>query len=50
MLVVVHILTDGDTDIFKRLRKHGEGKQLGYNSKMLLFNAEVINFRLNKLE
>lgn len=44
------ILTDGDTDIFKRLRKHGEGKQLGYNSKMLLFNAEVINFRLNKLK
>ena len=44
------ILTDGDTDIFKRLRKHGEGKQLGYNSKMLLFNAEVINYRLNKLD
>tara|TARA_B100002019_G_scaffold184778_1_gene159512 strand:- start:2527 stop:3567 length:1041 start_codon:yes stop_codon:yes gene_type:complete len=43
------ILTDGDTEIFKRLRKHGEGKHLGYNSKMLLFNAEVINYRLNKL-
>tara|TARA_B100001113_G_scaffold170867_1_gene139806 strand:- start:269 stop:1309 length:1041 start_codon:yes stop_codon:yes gene_type:complete len=44
------ILTNGNTDIFKRLRKHGEHKQLGYNSKMLLFNAEVINFRLNKLK
>ena len=44
------ILTNGDTEIFKRLRKHGEHKQLGYNSKMLLFNAEVINFRLNKLK
>ena len=44
------ILTNGNTEIFKRLRKHGEHKQLGYNSKMLLFNAEVINFRLNKLK
>ena len=43
------ILTNGDTEIFKRLRKHGEHKQLGYNSKMLLFNAEFINFRLKKL-
>ena len=43
------ILTDGDTEIFKRLRKHGDHKILGYNSKMLLFNAEIINFRLKKL-
>ena len=43
------ILTDGDTEIFKRLRKHGEGKHLGYNSKMLLFNAEIINYRLKSL-
>jgi len=44
------ILTDGDTEIFKKLRKHGNHEMLGYNSKMLLFNAEVINFRLKKLD
>ena len=44
------ILTNGDTDIFKKLRKHGEHEILGYNSKMLLFNAKVIDFRLNKLD
>ena len=44
------ILTNGDTNIFKKLRKHGEHEILGYNSKMLLFNAEVINFRLNKID
>ena len=35
---------------FKRLRKHGENKILGYNSKMLLMNAEFINFRLNRMK
>ena len=33
----------------KRLRKHGENKILGYNSKMLLMNAEFINFRLKRM-
>ena len=36
--------------MFKRLRKHGENKILGYNSKMLLMNAEFINFRLNRMK
>ncbi len=44
------IVTDGDTEIFKKLRKHGNHEMLGYNSKMLLFNAEVINYRLDKLD
>ena len=44
------IITAGDTEIFKKLRKHGNNEILGYNSKMLLFNAEVINYRLNKLD
>ena len=44
------IITDGDTEIFKKLRNHGNNEILGYNSKMLLFNAEVINYRLNKLD
>ena len=44
------IITDGDTEIFKKLRKHGNNEILGYNSKMLLLNAEVINYRLNKLD
>nr|BAR36647.1 UDP-4-keto-6-deoxy-N-acetylglucosamine 4-aminotransferase (TIGR03588) [uncultured Mediterranean phage uvMED] len=44
------IITDGDTEIFKKLRKHGNNEILGYNSKMLLFNAKVINHRLNKLD
>ena len=35
--------------MFKRLRKHGENKILGYNSKMLLMNAEFINFRLKRM-
>ena len=45
------ICTD-DKDLartFKRLRKHGENKILGYNSKMLLMNAEFINFRLKRM-
>src|SRR5210317_115488 len=44
------IVTDGDTEIFKKLRQHGKHEMLGYNSKMLLFNAEVINYRLDKLD
>jgi len=36
--------------MFRRLRKHGENKTLGYNSKMLLMNAEFINFRLTKMK
>tara|TARA_B100001057_G_scaffold292526_1_gene292610 strand:+ start:3437 stop:4702 length:1266 start_codon:yes stop_codon:yes gene_type:complete len=44
------IVTDGDTEIFKKLRKHGDREILGYNSKMLLLNAEVINHRLKKLD
>ena len=47
---MVAIVTDGDTEIFKKLRKHGNNEILGYNSKMLLFNAEVINYRLKKLD
>ena len=37
-------------EMFKKLRKHGEREMLGYNSKMLLMNAEFINFRLNKMK
>ena len=44
------IITDGDTEVFKKLRKHGNHEMLGYNSKMLLFNAEVINFRLKRMK
>ena len=36
--------------MFKKLRKHGEGEMLGYNSKMLLMNVEFINFRLSKMK
>ena len=46
------ICTDDEekAKMFKKLRKHGEGEMLGYNSKMLLMNAEFINFRLNKMK
>ena len=37
-------------ELFTKLRKHGEKEILGYNSKMLIFNAEFINFRLKKME
>jgi dTDP-4-amino-4,6-dideoxygalactose transaminase len=40
-------------NIVKKLRRMGKGNDfelLGRNSKMLLFNAEVINFRLRKLK
>jgi len=36
-------------NIVRKLRRHGNHEMLGYNSKMLLFNAEVINYRLKKL-
>src|SRR6056300_83195 len=46
------ILTDDKdkAEIFKKLRKHGNNEMLGYNSKMLLMNAEFINFRLNRMK
>ncbi len=37
-------------ELFKKLRKHGNNEVLGYNSKMLLFNARVIDYRLKKLD
>jgi dTDP-4-amino-4,6-dideoxygalactose transaminase len=47
-------LTDDDSkaSMVKKLRRMGKDKDfelLGRNSKMLLFNAEVINYRLQKL-
>ena len=36
--------------MFKKLRKHNENEMLNYNSKMLLMNAEFINFRLSKMK
>ena len=46
------ICTDDEekANMFKKLRKHGEREMLGYNSKMLLMNAEFINFRLSKMK
>ena len=46
------VLTDDkdQAELFKKLRKHGNNETLGYNSKMLTFNAEFINFRLQKME
>jgi len=45
------ILTDEKdrAEFFKKIRKHGNNEFLGFNSKMLLFNAEVINFRLKRM-
>jgi dTDP-4-amino-4,6-dideoxygalactose transaminase len=48
-------LTDDEekANTVKKLRRMGKGDDfeiLGRNSKMLLFNAEVINFRLKKLK
>ena len=37
-------------DLIRKLRRHGNNEVLGYNSKMLLFNAKVIDFRLRKLK
>ena len=46
------VLTDDKdkADLIKKLRRHGNNDILGYNSKMLLFNARVIDFRLRKLK
>ena len=46
------VLTDDKdkADLFKKLRRHGNNEVLGYNSKMLLMNAEFINFRLKKID
>ena len=46
------VLTDDKikADLIRKLRKHGDNEVLGYNSKMLLFNAKVIDFRLRKLK
>ena len=46
------ILTDDEeiANTIRKLRKHGENEILGYNSKMLLMNAVIINYRLTKLE
>ena len=37
-------------ELFKKLRRHGNNEVLGYNSKMLLFNAKFINFRLQRMK
>ena len=46
------ILTDEEdrAEFFRKIRKHGNNEFLGFNSKMLLFNAEVINFRLKRIK
>jgi len=46
------VLTDDKdkAELFKKLRRHGNNEMLGYNSKMLLINAEFINFRLNRMK
>ena len=46
------ILTDDKdkAELFRKLRRHGNNEVLGYNSKMLLMNAEFINFRLKKID
>jgi len=46
------ILTDDKdkAEMFRKLRRHGNNEILGYNSKMLLMNAEFINFRLNRMK
>ena len=46
------ILTDEEdkAEFFRKIRKHGNNEFLGFNSKMLLFNAEVINFRLKRMK
>jgi len=37
-------------DMARKLRRHGNGEILGYNSKMLLMNAQFISHRLKHLE
>ena len=45
------VLTDNKehADTIIKLRKHGNHEMLGYNSKMLFFNAKFIDYRLKKL-
>jgi|TARA_R110002126_G_scaffold279353_2_gene426227 dTDP-4-amino-4,6-dideoxygalactose transaminase len=46
------IMTD-DFDMWKRLKKmrqHGDGEFLGYNSKMQMLNAMIIHHRLSHIE
>ena len=45
------ILLDGkeQADFLRKVRRHGNGDVLGYNSKMLAINAEFINFRISKM-
>jgi|TARA_B110000459_G_C16601817_1_gene491470 dTDP-4-amino-4,6-dideoxygalactose transaminase len=45
------VLTDNNehADTIIKLRKHGNHEILGYNSKMLFFNAKFIDHRLKKL-
>ena len=46
------VLTDNKehADMCIKLRKHGNHEILGYNSKMLFFNAKFIDYRLKKLD
>src|SRR6056300_314679 len=46
------VLTDDKdkADLIRKLRRHGNNEVLGYNSKMLLFNARVIDSRLKKIK
>jgi UDP-2-acetamido-2-deoxy-ribo-hexuluronate aminotransferase len=46
------VLTDNKqyADTIRKLRRHGNNEMLGYNSKMLLMNAEFINHRLKKID
>ena len=45
------VLLDNKTqaDFIRKLRRHGNNETLGYNSKMLVFNAEFIDFRLKRM-
>ena len=45
------VLTDDKdkSELFKKLRRHGNNEVLGYNSKMLLLNAKVIDHRLKNI-
>lgn len=46
------VLTDSEdmATYCRKIRQHGDGEFLGFNSKMLLLNAKVIDHRLNKLD
>lgn len=48
-------MTDNEdhANYVRRVRRHGKNKdfaELGYNSKMFVFNADVIEYRLSKME